>query len=120
MNKRVVITGLGVVSSIGVGWKEFWNSLLNGKSGIGPVTSFDTSGHFTHNGGEVKDFYPDRFINVNKVNFLVVDLDLRYQPQDLRWKIQKCSSGASRDMLVGTCVGTTLGSVQNVEIINRA
>ncbi len=70
MNKRVVITGLGVVSSIGIGWKEFWNSLLNGKSGIGPVTSFDTSGHFTHNGGEVKDFNPERFIDANKVNFL--------------------------------------------------
>ena len=88
MNKRVVITGLGVVSSIGIGWKEFWNSLLNGKSGIGPVTSFDTSGHFTHNGGEVKDFYPDRFINVNKVNFMSRAIQFASRPQDLRWKMQ--------------------------------
>ena len=54
MNKRVVITGLGVVSSIGIGWKEFWENLLAGTSGISPVTSFDTANHFTHNGGEAK------------------------------------------------------------------
>ena len=62
MNKRVVITGLGVISSIGIGWEEFWDSLLKGKSGISPVTAFDTSNHFTHNGGEVKNFKPEEFI----------------------------------------------------------
>ncbi len=67
MNKRVVITGLGVVSSIGIGWKDFWDSLLNGKSGISPVTSFDTSEHFTHNGGEVKFFNPEDFIPLEEL-----------------------------------------------------
>ena len=62
MSKRVVITGLGVVSSIGIGWQEFWQNLLEGKSGISPVTSFDTSNQFTHNGGEVKNFRPEEFI----------------------------------------------------------
>ena len=56
MNKRVVITGLGVVSSIGIGWEKFWDALLRGKSGISPVSSFNTSNQFTHNGGEVKAF----------------------------------------------------------------
>lgn len=49
--RRVVITGLGVISSIGIGKDAFWDSLLRGKSGISPVTAFDTSRHFTHNGG---------------------------------------------------------------------
>ena len=62
MNKRVVITGLGVISSIGIGRDDFWESLLKGKSGISPVTSFDTTNHFTHNGGEVKHFEPKAFI----------------------------------------------------------
>lgn len=50
LKRRVVITGLGVVSSIGTGWRDFWKSLLEGKSGISPVEAFDTSAYFTHNG----------------------------------------------------------------------
>ena len=53
-NRRVVVTGLGVVSSIGIGWEEFWKSLLAGKSGISRLESFDTSGHERHFAGEVK------------------------------------------------------------------
>src|SRR5690349_4859471 len=60
--KRVVITGLGLVTSIGSGWQEFWKALLAGKSGIGPVTSFDSSPFPVHIGAEVKDFQPERHI----------------------------------------------------------
>ncbi len=67
MNKRVVITGLGVVSSIGIGWQEFWDNLLKGKSGISPVASIDTTNHFTHNGGEVTHFDPRQFIAEDKI-----------------------------------------------------
>ena len=56
MKKRVVLTGLGVVSSIGIGKEEFWASAIAGKSGISRVESFDTAGHATHNGGEIKNF----------------------------------------------------------------
>ncbi len=69
MNRRVVITGLGVISSIGIGigWQEFWDNLLKGKSGISPVRSFDTTNHFTHNGGEVKNFNPEECAAIKKV-----------------------------------------------------
>ena len=60
--RRVVITGLGVISSIGIGWKEFWDNLLKGNSGISPVSSFDTTNHFTHNGGEVNNFKAEEFL----------------------------------------------------------
>ena len=69
MSERVVITGLGVISSIGIGWEEFWDNLLKGKSGISPVSSFDTTNHFTHNGGEVKNFKPEDFIPPEKLRF---------------------------------------------------
>jgi len=54
--KRVVITGIGVVSPIGTGKSVFWDGLLAGKSGIRPVTSFDTSAFPVHIGAEVIDF----------------------------------------------------------------
>ena len=70
MNKRVVITGLGVVSSIGIGWEQFWDNLLKGTSGISAVSSFDTSKHFTHNGGEVRNFRPKEFITEERLGIV--------------------------------------------------
>lgn len=56
--KRVVISGLGVISSIGSGHADFWKALLSGKSGISNVRSFDTSQLPVHLGGEIHDFSP--------------------------------------------------------------
>jgi 3-oxoacyl-[acyl-carrier-protein] synthase II len=56
--KRVVITGLGVVAPNGIGLETFWQSLLEGRSGIGPITSFDASQHKSRIAGEVKGFDP--------------------------------------------------------------
>jgi len=56
--RRVAITGLGLVTPIGSGWKRFWDGLLAGTSGIAPVTSFDTSAFPVHLGAEVKGFDP--------------------------------------------------------------
>ena len=60
---RVVVTGLGVVSSIGIGWQAFWQSLLAGTSGISEITVIDTTDFPAHRGGEVKGFHPERFIS---------------------------------------------------------
>jgi 3-oxoacyl-[acyl-carrier-protein] synthase II len=60
--RRVVVTGLGAVSSIGIGKDAFWYGLTNGKSGISEVTAFDTSAFKYHMGGEVKSFNPEEFI----------------------------------------------------------
>ena len=56
MERRVVITGLGVVSPVGTGVEKFWNSLLEGKSGIAPITRFDAADFPVKIAGEVKDF----------------------------------------------------------------
>lgn len=54
LKRRVVVTGLGVVSSIGIGWQEFWKNLLAGKSGISRLENFDTTEYDRHFAGEVK------------------------------------------------------------------
>ena len=59
MTRRVVVTGLGLVTSIGSDVATFWEALLAGRSGIRPVGSFDTKDYSVHIGGEVMDFRPD-------------------------------------------------------------
>lgn len=60
---RVVITGIGVLAANGIGKEAFWNSLLAGKSGIGPITLFDASDLSCRIAGEVKDFNPLEYID---------------------------------------------------------
>src|SRR4030042_3179797 len=102
MNKRVVITGLGVISSIGIGWEEFWDSLLKGKSGISPVSSFDTTNHFTHNGGEVKNFKPEEFIPREQLKFLSRASQLALVAAILAIKDAKLSQKNISNIRVGT------------------
>jgi len=70
MSKKVVVTGMGVVSSIGIGIDAFWKNLLAGKSGISKIDLFDTSKFNRHYGGEIKDFNPSDFIRKQLVRFL--------------------------------------------------
>ena len=62
MNKRVVVTGLGVISPIGNNAEEFWSGLISGKNGIDKVTKFDASEYKATLAAEVKDFEPERYI----------------------------------------------------------
>src|SRR5574342_1264112 len=60
--RRVVVTGLGLVSPVGVGTEESWSALVAGKSGIAPITLFDASTFPTRIAGEVKGFDPTKFM----------------------------------------------------------
>jgi len=62
MNRRVVITGLGAVTPLGIGVEPLWQSLLAGKSGIAPIEGFDASEYTTKFAGEVRDFDPTQFM----------------------------------------------------------
>ena len=118
MNKRIVITGLGVVSSIGIGWQEFWDSLLQGKSGVSPVSSIDTTNHFTHNGGEVTHFDPRQFIAEDKIQQYNRSSQFAVAAAVLAKKDARLSEDLLQPERIGICIGTTTGSVQAIERIN--
>jgi 3-oxoacyl-[acyl-carrier-protein] synthase II len=118
MNRRVVITGLGVISSIGIGWQEFWDNLLKGKSGISPVGSFDTSNHFTHYGGEVKKFNPEDFISRENIPSLSRASQLALAAAKLAVKDANLLSEYFLNMIIGACIGITSGSIQVIEHID--
>ena len=62
MTRRVVITGLGLLTPLGIGHKETWEHICAGKSGVGLISRFDTSNHKTRIAGEVKNFRPEDFM----------------------------------------------------------
>ncbi|RJQ70202.1 MAG: beta-ketoacyl-[acyl-carrier-protein] synthase II [Desulfobacteraceae bacterium] len=62
MERRVVVTGLGLVTPLGIGVEETWSALIAGKSGIGEITRFDTSEYGTKIAGEVKGFNAEEFM----------------------------------------------------------
>ncbi len=64
---RVVVTGVGAVTPVGIGFQEFWEALKNGKNGISRVTRFDPSNFKTQIAGEVKDFDPSKRLNVKEI-----------------------------------------------------
>ncbi len=116
MSRRVVITGIGVISSIGTGKDTFWNSLLQGKTGISQVSSFDTTDHFTHMGGEIKDFMPEHYIKKDKISCTSRATQLGFAASKLA--LEDAGIHFEKQDRVSVCLGTTNGSTQSIELVN--
>jgi len=67
MDDRIVITGVGAISPIGLTAEECWQNAINGFSGVGPLTLFDTSNYQIHIAAEVKGFSPEKYIELKDV-----------------------------------------------------
>ncbi|HEX2656782.1 MAG TPA: beta-ketoacyl-ACP synthase II, partial [Polyangia bacterium] len=113
--RRVVVTGIGLVTPIAVGTEETWKGLLEGKSGIGPITHFDSSQFATHFAGEVKGFDVTRWMtsrearNIDKfIQYAIASASLAIEDSGL--KIE--GEFAER---VGCYVGAGLGGVTSIE-----
>ncbi|MDP2905202.1 MAG: beta-ketoacyl-[acyl-carrier-protein] synthase family protein [Candidatus Omnitrophota bacterium] len=119
MSKRIVVTGIGVISSIGIGRDDFWNSLIAGRSGISEITSFDTSDYPTHYGGEVKGFKAQDFLGakadkMGRASALAVAC-ARLAVQDSKIDLKLIAAEKK-----GIALGTTMGESQVLEKINAA
>ena len=112
---KVVITGMGVVSPIGIGLEAFWDSLVHGRSGVGKVTFFDVSRYACRIAGEVRDFKPEAFIEKKKIR----RMDRFTQFAMAATKMALADSGL--DMArenperVGVIVGSGVGGLQTIE-----
>lgn len=113
--RRVVITGCGVVSSVGIGQDLFWESLIKGKSGVGKITLFDASEYDSNIAGEVTDFEPPSFLSIK---------DIRKTPRFVQFALKAAeeavlNSGIDLTKIdpfrVGTIIGSGIGSLETVE-----
>jgi len=116
--RRVVVTGIGVVSSIGIGKDQFWQNLIKGKSGISRIESFDTSNFPSHFGGEIKNFRPEEFINKHKVKLLGRASQLAIAAAKLALSDAGLKISEVEQKSYGICVGTTMGEIQLMEEID--
>ncbi|MBI4682502.1 MAG: beta-ketoacyl-[acyl-carrier-protein] synthase family protein [Nitrospirae bacterium] len=107
--RRVVVTGLGVVSSVGIGKDKFWEAIIHGRSGISPVSSFDTSEFRCHNAGEIKNFNPEVFIPKRKIPYIGRTSQLSIAAADLALQDAKFSSKEINGDRTGIFIGTTMG-----------
>src|SRR5580765_4380698 len=65
--RRVVVTGIGMISPLGIGNEPTWQGLLDGRSGIGPITKFDASAYACRIAGEVRGFNAEQWIEKKEV-----------------------------------------------------
>ncbi len=115
MTKRVVITGMGIVSPLGIGVEENWKAICQGKSGIGPITKFDTTDFASQIAGEVKGFNAEDFMDKKEVKKMDVFIQFALASgtqaiQDSQLKIDE--SNADR---VGVLVGAGIGGLATIE-----
>ena len=115
MKKRVVVTGMGIISPLGIGVEENWSAIINGKSGIGPITRFDTESFPVKFAGEVAGFDAERYMGHKEVkkmdrfiHFAVAASD--YALKDSGYEITE--KNAER---VGVQVGVGLGGLPAIE-----
>ena len=106
MSRRVVVTGVGLVSPLAIGTQANWDALLAGKSGIGPITRFDASQYSARIAGEVKDFDPLQF--VDKKDVKKMDVFIQYAIAAAQFAMD--DSGLSITPANATNVGVFIGS----------
>ncbi|MDD2708825.1 MAG: beta-ketoacyl-[acyl-carrier-protein] synthase family protein [Verrucomicrobiae bacterium] len=116
---RVVVTGLGAVSSIGIGVENFWPSLLAGRSGVSPVSSFDTVHHASTIGGEIRDFHPEKHVRPEILPHCGRASQLAIAAARLALHQSGLSSASLPAAESGIFVGTTMGECQLQESLVR-
>jgi len=115
LKRRVVVTGVGLVTPLGVGIENVWQRILRGESGVGPITRFDTSQHETKFAAEVREFKSEDYISPKEIK----RMDLFIQYALAAAKIAMEDSGLDMDKedaeRVGVIVGTGLGGLPTLE-----
>lgn len=114
--RRVVVTGVGLVSPVGVGTEQTWDAILAGKSGVAPITHFDTTGFSATFAAEVKDFDPLQF--VEKKELKKMGLFIQFAMGAAQFAMQQ--SGLKIDSEIAPRTGVFIGSgIGGFDVIER-
>ncbi|MGC9518069.1 MAG: beta-ketoacyl-ACP synthase II [Desulfuromonadaceae bacterium] len=113
--RRVVVTGVGVVSSLGTGVDKNWKSLTEGRSGIDHITRFDASDLPSRIAGEVKEFEPTDFIEKKEIKKMDLFIQYALAASDMAMEDSGLTITAENAERVGVLVGSGLGGLPAIE-----
>ena len=113
--RRVVVTGVGLVSPLGIGTEETWQGILAGRSGAGPITLFDASLHSTHFACEVKAFDPLAWIEKKDVKKTDRFIQFAIATSDLALKDAALDVRATDPLRSGVFIGSGIGGFATIE-----
>ncbi|OJH39830.1 beta-ketoacyl-ACP synthase II [Cystobacter ferrugineus] len=123
-NRRVVITGTGIITALGTGTEKNWQAMLAGQSGIGPITRFELGKIDTRFAGEVKDFQPEQFIDRREVRRMDLFAQYALAAADMAVKESGLPIGPDaphgyQAEKVGVIVGSGIGGISSLEEQHR-
>lgn len=124
MKKRVVVTGLGVIAPVGIGKDNFWQALVQGKSGIKPITRFDASELPTRIAGEIRDFEPADYLDKKEARRM--DRFAQFAVAASKLAIEDSGLDLTQENLerIGVILGSGIGGMETFEdqtktLVNR-
>jgi len=115
LQRRVVVTGIGMVSPLGVGTEANWSALLAGRSGVGPITRFDAARYPSRIAGEVKDFHPEDFIPKKDVKKMDRFIHFALAASALAVEDSGLVVSAANAERVGVYIGSGIGGLPSIE-----
>jgi 3-oxoacyl-[acyl-carrier-protein] synthase II len=113
--RRVVVTGLGLISPVGIGAEPSWQALVAGRSGIGPITLFDASTFPTRIAGEVKGFEPGDFMDKKEARRNDRFIQFAMAAAEMAMKDSGLDMGREDPEQVGCIVGAGIGGLGTIE-----
>jgi len=113
--RRVVVTGLGIVSPLGIGLEENWDAVSNGRSGIGPITRFDPKDVNAKIAGEVKNFNPEDYIEKKEIKKMDTFLHYSLAAGIMAVEDSGLVINDENAERVGVLVGSGLGGLETIE-----
>src|ERR1043165_7323188 len=119
-NRRVVVTGIGLVSSLGIGTEANWSALLAGTSGVGRITKFDASQFATRIAGEVRGFDPLRFIEKKDVKKMDIFIQYAIAASQFAMDDAHLTIGPDIATRVGVFIASGIGGFTTIEREHKA
>jgi 3-oxoacyl-[acyl-carrier-protein] synthase II len=113
--RRVVVTGLGLVTPLGTGVEKNWDALVRGQSGVGTITRFDASSFPTRIAGEVRDFRAEDFIEKKEIKKMDLFIQYTMAAADMAIAASGLKIEEANAQRVGVVVGVGLGGLPTIE-----
>lgn len=115
LSRRIVVTGLGVVSPLGVGVEKNWDALMKGRSGVGKITRFDASELPSQIAGEARDFQPEDFIEKKEIKKMDLFIQFSLACSEMMMKDANFGDNGHDKERMGVLIGVGMGGLNAIE-----